>query len=155
MGITGKETQDILYNILQKDELTKKDLEILVTWYGEASELEKSLKKRKEEIKKRFIEEARNPKGNFQQVNDNVAEFEASSFRCVISKKGGTRIGMPPTKVAAFLKRIGKLHLFDVLFKVGITDLKKYVDIHTLEEEGVLVPIPDEEKTNVCSVKRI
>lgn len=135
-----------LTTILNKDveNMEEAEAHFLLDWYGSADGQKKALDAKLSPVKKRLMEYMRKNKKE---------SLSAVLFKCTSKKRGGFKLGVTGTGLVQFLKKIGKVDLFDSLFKVNLTDLQKYVDIHTLEKEKILVQMKEKEKSDVFSIK--
>ena len=121
---------DRIRELLEKATLTESDLKQMVDigeeLDGQVKELTKKVSALKDALKK-------------QAVQDEVTVIGGNKYDFKITGKSESRITVTPTQFIKFIKDIGKLDVVDAILSVPITNLKKYVDIHTLETEGILV----------------
>jgi len=122
--------QNKLKMLLEKETYTEVDLKMMVDMGGELDAQAKELAKKVTALKNALKE---------QTIKDEVTVIGGDKFVFKVTGKNEARITVTPTQFVAFIKKIGKIDVVDAVLSVPITNLKKYVDIHTLETEGILV----------------
>ena len=118
-----------LETLLKSKNLTGEEIKTIVDISTDLNERMKEMSK-VIDASKTFLKE--------RAKKDGVSIISGNESDVTFAKRTTTKIAMSITDFARFLKRIGKVHVFDHVVTVAMTPLKKYVDVHTLETEGVL-----------------
>jgi hypothetical protein len=127
-GELGEFTLEQLLAV-DKSKLTVLEISAIIDY---SLEMDKKMKQMEKTIKKskELLKEIAQEKG--------VSSIEGGNGYVNFGKRTVTNVTMTITEFAKFLKKIGKLDVFDHVVAVAMTPLKKYVDVHTLETEGVI-----------------
>ena len=125
-SVSEQDIKEMIENGVES--LDENQLSILIDY---SKELNDEMKEKKE-----LLDKAKELLKEHAKAN-NWTTMKGFLYKAVIAPKSTTSVILSMTDFAKFLKKIGKLDIFDAVVKVGLTDLKKYVDPHTLEVENV------------------
>lgn len=119
-----------LSRLLKSKELSDMEAKELVDIGGGLDVELKALEKKHKAVKVQLKE--------YATATGKEKGIEGETYNYVISPKKTTEVVKTPTEFMRFLKSIGKLDVVDAVLSIPLTNLKDYIDVHTLEREKII-----------------